>query len=313
MKKSKRHRIKVFLKHPAVAALINTALLILVGILSSDLCPWTCDNLQSHGFEFFGFIATIVAYISETIFYGTEKVNDRRLSEMSYKEAKTYESFASNSIYINSEVADGVNDCISGIIENGVVDLNRWNFDKASRLLCKIIYSSICNLRDNKGFGVSYVRLCEDRNVPAIYMNSYANENSSAPNIFKKVRPLNIDDIEAYHDIELFRDGNSEINILPTPESIQRAFCIPNRAGHTGTGKKYKQYIGIPVVCAQKMIGLVQVVCYNDVAKFGITEDEIREFAKKYLVPYAYTFLLLNKIEDALTAKPNATSEMCKK
>ena len=50
------------------------------------------------------------------------------------------------------------------------------------------------------------------------------------------------------------------------------------------------------------MIGLLEVIGFDDTKLGCVTREEAEEITNKYLVPYANVFLLLHKMEKALLA-----------
>lgn len=64
-----------------------------------------------------------------------------------------------------------------------------------------------------------------------------------------------------------------------------------------------KFFVGIPVFCDnRKMVGLLEVVGFDDDRLGCLTREEMEEKVNKYLVPYANMLLLVHKMEKALFA-----------
>lgn len=146
----------------------------------------------------------------------------------------------------------------------------------------------------------------DDSEYPAkkIYLNSFANQTHLRPSIFGKKRIFSEEYPNSYHDVDLFRSGSSEIEIVIGNENIDNIFAYTDKGSHADGKKKYSQYVAIPVFCKdEKMVGLLEIVALND-AKIGLNVNEVREVALKYFVPQSYLFLLLYKLERSLLAKP---------
>ena len=125
-------------------------------------------------------------------------------------------------------------------------------------------------------------------------MFEYANQNRQAPSVYDKPRQFKDIDIKtAYHDVKLFSEGKSDIDIRMGVKEVDDVFL-------RGRGK-YHLYIGIPVFCDdKKMIGLLEVIALDETMLGCTTKEELEEIVSKYLVPYANIFLLMHKMEKAL-------------
>lgn len=299
--------IKSSLKRPILKNALLGGLTIVIGILSSSLGSGQISEIAYFPKKVIALVVLGACYILLLAFYGTSEVNDRRTLEERAKQLSALELALSNVSAVCIENASDVNKCIHQILDSGQANLNQWSFDAACMKFCTYIYRSLSILGNNsKDFGVAYIRLVEDQEPEReIYMNGFANQNSFAPTIFGKKRRINQQSsLEDYHDVELFRQGKQEIEIIIGSEEIDKVFAYTSKDSRIKNKDKYNQYIGIPVFCNnEKMVGLLEIVCFNE-AKIGLTYKELDEVAKKFLVPYSYLFLLLHKLEKALLAKP---------
>lgn len=294
-----------FLKKPPVKNVILGVLTIVIGAICSSLGSW--DNLnKTFWTKVVIVIILTVLYCIALVFYSTSEVNERRIMKILEERIKSYESVMVGLITVCRQSSIDVTSVIHNVKNNGNVDLNIWNFDKACTWVCSQIYTLLGCLSDgNKNFGVAYIKL-EEENKPEteIRMNAFANQNMHKPSIYGKKRKIDNDNDRNYHDIDLFRLGKSDIDVIIGKDKIDEVFSYDSKSTRSKNKDKYSQYIAIPVICNDsKMVGLLEVVCLNG-ASLGKNEKELIEVASKYFVPYSYLILLLHKLEKALLVKP---------
>lgn len=294
-----------FLNKPQIKNILLAVPGIIIGALCSALGSWDKINTSfwiKVGFAIFFFII----YMILLIFYSTNEVNERRIKGILESRIKAYEEIMMGIDNICKQTSNDVNSAIHDILEKGVYELKIWNFDKACMLTCSHLYSLLTQLsRGNKDFAVAYIRL-EENNKPEneIRMSGFANQNMHTPSIFGKRRRFDNDDDRNYHDVDLFKSGKSDIEIIMGRDKINDIFSYSTKESRKQNKNKYNQYIAIPVICDDtKMVGLLEIVSLND-CKLASTEKEVMELASKYFVPYSYIMLLLHKLEKALIAKP---------
>lgn len=265
---------------------------ITAGITVIGAWPGTFDPTQT-GFRI-QMPVFVLLVLSEMVFLiasTTVEVNTRRAKEELEKQMRGLKMLGSNVIKICEENANNLNECLKDEHENKI-NLKLWNFDKASILLCQCIYELLKDMFRNDNFEIAYVRRSLDENKQdIIFMNAYANKGNSKPSIWRIIRLIKDD---KYYDAQLFRTQKSDVNVLMNAAMIDEKFSYPN-----GKGTEYNQYVSVPVMCSTKMVGLLEVVSFRG-TQLGLTEQEVLEFANKYLVPYARMFLLLHKTERAL-------------
>lgn len=302
------NRIKEWLIKPIIKALIMGFITVLIGILSSiiGLVETKCRIVIA-----IFILILVVLYMILLGFYNTYEVNYvARCKEMA-RQNDTFECAMISLISIFQQSARNANKLIHEIVDNGKVNLNSWNFDMASTLVCERIYQMLCTLDGNRAdFDVGYIRLDESTvSKKVIYMNAYANRSMTQPTVFLKKRTVS--DPHSYHDAQLFVKGRADIDILMNEEEISQFFeyrSVSSRA----ESKKYSQYIGIPVLCAtdkgSKMVGLLEIACLNG-HRLSSDKNVVKEMAEKYFEPYAQLLLLLHKLEKALLAVPAKSKE----
>jgi len=294
--------LKNFFTRPPVKAIVIFLLTTGISVLVSMLGNW--DKTQAHFWiKLSAFIICVVLYIGLAILYTTEEVNRRRLLEVFKRQIDTFEDLMVSIISICQMNASDINKSIHFVNDTQTIDLNIWSFDKSCTELCEHIYNSICRLGNSKKYGVAYVKLVEnDPKQDKVQMIAFSNQNKHKPAVFNKVRQFkDIDPENAFHDLCLFRDAKADNDIRFTQDEVDTVFAQTAK-GNKNKGK-YHIYIGIPVFCDnRKMIGLLEIVGFDDTRLGCITREEVEEITNKYLVPYANVFLLLHKMEKALLA-----------
>lgn len=297
--------MKDFFNKPQIKNILLAIPGLVIGALCSALGSWDIVNrlfwIKVGLIVFFS-----VLYMFLLIFYSTNEVNERRIKGILESRIKSYEEIMMGIDNICKQTSNDVNAAIHDILDKGVYEYKVWNFDKACMLTCSQLYALLTQLsKGNKDFAVAYIRLEENRKPETeIRMSGFANQNMHTPSIFGKRRRIDNDDDRNYHDVDLFKAGKSDIEVITGCDKINDVFSYSTKESRRKNKEKYSQYIAIPVICDDtKMIGLLEIMCLNE-AKLASTEKEIMELASKYFVPYSYLMLLLHKLEKALIAKP---------
>jgi len=292
------------LSKPIVRAVLLGVLTIFFTISISIIGNW--DKTQPYFIWKILFVAaTACAYVFFTGYYAKIDVNQRRSYSVLQNQLEAFEDLVASIVSICNTTSTDVNKCIHRINEENLMDLNIWNYESACRNICIHIYNNICRLSAGRKYGVAYVALIEGTEKEnEIKMIAYANQDQHKPSIFqvnRRFKETNLDN--AYHDVQLFHEGRSDIEILVGVEEVNKVFAYSSRARRNENMGKYHLYIGIPVFCAdKKMIGLLEVVGLDKTYFNCKTKEEIEEFVYKFLAPYSKVFLLLHKMEKALLA-----------
>lgn len=297
--------MKDFLNKPQIKNILLAIPGIIIGAICSAMGSWDIRNLY-FWIKVVCALICLVLYIILLIFYSTNEVNERRIKKILKEQINAYEEVMISIDNICKECSSGVNSALHEILEEGKYKFKIWNFDKACMLTCSHVYNLLVKLSGgSKDFGIAYIKLEENvKPETKIRMCGFANQNMHKPSIYGKSRPFNNDDDRNYHDTDLFKIGKSDIEIIMGSDKIDEVFSYTSKQSRKENRKKYNQYIAIPVICDDtKMIGLLEIICFNDV-KLATTDKELKELASKYFVPYSYLMLLLHKMEKALLAKP---------
>lgn len=301
---------KVLMK-PVVKAVIMTLFTTAISILVGMLGTWD-SNLPGFWGKLIGLAVVVILYMVILAWYATAEVNRRRTIEVLEQQVEAFTDMVINIIAACETNASDINRCIHRVNDTHKIDPNIWDFKKASRGLCKLIYDSICKLGKSREYGVAYVALEEGTTTEdTVRMIAYANKNMHSPSVYGRVRCFaDVDwNDNAYHDLRLFFKGSRGLgggtsnDIRWGVDEVQAVFRYSSQEAMIRSQRKYHTYIGIPVFCDnRKMVGLLEVVGMDE-TKFGcLTKKELEEVADKLLVPYANLFLLIHKMEKALFA-----------
>lgn len=287
---------------PVVKIPVIVVLTTIISIFVSSLGDW--DPSQDGFIWKILFLAlSVIAYIAAMIFFATEEINQRRALGIYKSQVNTFENLMIGIISICGTNASDINKLIHNINETKTIDRTVWNFDRYCMAACNIIYNNICGLGESKKYEVAYVKLVESEyKQNKVQMIAYANQNMHKPSLYNRKRIFReIDVNSAFHDLCLFKKGKSDNDIRFTKEEVNEVFKH-NTKGNNNIDK-YHFFVGIPVFCDnRKMVGLLEVVGFDDDRLGCLTREEMEEKVNKYLVPYANMLLLVHKMEKALFA-----------
>lgn len=295
-------RVDAFLNRPFIKAMLLSVSTLLIGGLCSALGNWDFRRDTFFIFKVIFLLIIFIIYIILLAYYSTKETNERKTVAICCKQNKAFESIMTDLLNLYKKNAEGANKVIRHIIHDGEINLDLWNFDDACFLVCQSVYSLLCTIGTGKDFEVIYDRLDESvKPEIEIYANSYANKDKKKPSVYKQRRNIQDDD---FHDTELFRENQSDTEIILGSEEIDKVFGHRTKGKRNKNKNKYNQYIAIPVFCNdEKMIGLFEIVCLNKTC-LGKTKEEIDEIISKYFRTYAYFILVLHKLEKALVTQP---------
>lgn len=306
--------LEIFFNRPTVKAVVNGVLSLTVATLASVFFS------QSNKSWVLGLITFVLlaVYVWCLIFYARADLNLKKQNDELKENIKAWVDSATvynNAIQGLSALcqisANRTNLQVHEIVDNARIDCSAWNFDMASSLVCKEIYTRIlkelCVKTTSTGIidiEVCYVKMTETgtQRKPHRLVNlcAYYNPSERPPKLLKKNRDL--ESREQYFDAKLFIKNNSEIIILMNPEEIKKNFVLRSDREYD-----YEQYVGIPIVCESqqggKMVGLLEIVCHNGCI-LSYDKNTIRDYVDRFFAPYAQLILLLFKMEKALKAMP---------
>lgn len=306
--------LKVFFNRPTVKSAVNGILSLVVATLASVFFS------QNEKSWLLGIITVVVfiGYVFCLIFYAMADTNLKKEND-TLKEnikgwtdsAKVYNNAIQGLSALCQISANRTNMQIHEIVDKARIDCSTWNFDMASSLVCKEIYTHVIKelcvkstSTDIIDIEVCYVKMTESgsRGKTHRYVNlcAYYNLSERPPRLFKINRDLATK--SQYYDAKLFIENNSEIIILKNSEEIRKHFVL-----HPDKEYDYEQYIGIPIVCESKqggkMVGLLEIVCHSGCI-ISNNKKTIRDYVDRFFSPYAQLLLLLFKMEKALKAMP---------
>ena len=295
-------KIKEFLNRPFVKSFILGMLTLYIGGVCSALGTWDFANDKTIQIKIVMLVIGIFLYIIALAYYSVYEINMNKVVRLYKMQNGAFEDLMSGIMSSCKYCANGANEIIHAIVNSGEADLKVWNFDKACQWVCDNVYDLLCKLGEGREFEVIYDRLVEDRKPEElIYTNAYANKNKRKPSIYLQKRKFVEDD---YHDSELFRAGESDLEVVIGTDEIDKIFGHRSKDKRNKNKNKYSQYIAIPVLCNdEKMVGLFEIICLNN-TKLGDTKEEVEEIVSRYFIPYSFLLLVLHKLEKALLAKP---------
>lgn len=282
-------KLHIFFNHPFIKALLLGMSTLIIGGICSAMGQWDFKNDASLYYKIVALIIFSVLYIVLIAYYSTNETNEKKISRIYEKQNQAFEEVMSSLMGLCKKSAEGANKVIKSIINDKSANLELWNFDESCFWVCKNVYNLLCKLGTGKDFEVIYDRLDESvKPESEIYANSYANKDMKKPSLYGIKRSIQDDN---YHDAELFKQNQSDIEVIIGNEEIDKFFWHKTKDKRNKNKKKYNQYIAIPVFCNdEKMIGLFEIVCLNK-TYLGETEEEIREIISKYFVTYAFFYV----------------------
>lgn len=297
--KEKVHKV---LNGPFLKALLLSASTLIIGGICSAMGQWDFTSDKFLIYKISALVVFSILYIVLIAYYSTNEVNEKKIAVIYERQNQAFEEVMSGLMSLCKRSAEGANKVIKSIINDKKANLELWSFDEACFWVCKNVYDLLCKLGTGKDFEVIYDRLDESvKPEKEIYANSYANKDNKRPSLYGKRRSIEDD---TYHDAELFKQGQSDIEVVIGSDEIDKVFGHKTKDKRNKNKGKYNQYIAIPVFCNdEKMVGLFEIVCLNK-TYLGKTEDEIREIVSKYFVTYSFFMLVLHKLEKALIAQP---------
>lgn len=178
-----------------------------------------------------------------------------------------------------------------------------WDYDLMCSKCCESVYRVLdihCSAKVN--FSVSYVTKLSYKG-DKVKLNAYKNTSGAAPSVYQKIRKL---DNNGHFDLKIFKSNNPEYVILLNKEEILSKFQIHNQ----NSGRKYNQYVALPVVDnTNAIVGVLQIIAFED-ASLGTTVEEVRNTIITFFRPFLPVFLLLYQIDySMLTLKGGDDNE----
>lgn len=164
-----------------------------------------------------------------------------------------------------------------------------WDYDRMCSKCCESVYRVLdIHCLSKVNFSVSYVTKLSYEG-DKVKLNAYKNTSGAAPSVYQKKRKL---DNNGHFDLKIFKSNNPEYVILLNKEEILSKFQIHNQ----NSGRKYNQYVALPVVDnTNTIVGVLQIIAFED-ASLGTTFDEVRSTIITFFRPFLPVFLLLYQI-----------------
>lgn len=240
-------KLKEILNKPFTKSAILGILTLFIGGICSALGTWDFKNDRTISIKIIMLIIAVALYIGALAFYSAYDVNMKKVIRLYKIQNEAFEELMSGIMSSCKYCANGANEIIHSIINNGAADLKLWNFDKACQWVCDNVYDLLCKVGEGRDFEVIYDRLIEEkRPEELIYTNAYANKNKRKPSIYMQKRKFREDN---YHDCELFREGGADLDVIIGTDEIDKIFEHRSKDKRNKNKNKYLQYIAIPVLC----------------------------------------------------------------
>lgn len=289
--------MKKICQSPKWKVIITGILTLAISISLAVLDNW--DTNQSYfGIKVSVFFLLSICDIIFLLYCTAEDIREKALVAELKKQLIAYESALTGIIQVSQVNATDLNNCIHEYINTKSINPHAWNYKKVCYELCRIIYLFVCELSNSKECEIAYVRL-DESTKDEITMYAYKNHVDQPPKLLNKKRNYSNKLIAQYFDMKMFDECINETRVLFGSETINNKFYRTPEE-REGKKEKYNQYIAIPVFCDnKKMVGLLEISCFES-CSLGKSEEEIKDVANRYFVPYANIFLLLHKADKAL-------------
>ncbi len=282
---------------PIWKVIITGILTIAISISLAVLDDW---NPEQNNFilKIFCFLIFSVLDIIYLALCTIEDLRKKALISEIERQLVAYETALTGIIQVSQQNATNLNDCIHEYMDTNKINSHAWNYKNVCYELCKIIYLFVCDLSKSKECEIAYVRL-DENTTDEISMYAYKNHTDQAPKLLNKKRSFLDDTSLQYFDMKMFKECINETKVLYGSDAINIHFYrTPDERKEKPN--KYNQHISIPVFCDnKKMVGLLEITCL-DKCSLGNSENEVKDVANRYFVPYANIFLLLHKADKAL-------------
>ncbi len=272
-------KVKKFLLNSYVQSIIISLLPLIYGIIF----PLSLENgwKKRNEVAFLIAILLVIAHIVVVIVYSRVKLKIDDVVTESYKEADKFIHDISISLY----------DTISA--KNGHSNVEDWSFLQSNGdIICREAHKFIKNVAlEGNDFSVSVIFKQNKNGEEGFTMIARkSDENSHNPASYRNFIPKS--ETEGMYYRQIFDLNPTSPQILYDKRAISEKF-------KDHEGKDYSQYIGLPILCKDKAVAILQVVAYNN-SKIAKEERDIRKLCDDYLSLYANLLLLTDKIENAI-------------
>lgn len=254
----------------------------------------------------FGTIILLIIFILFLLYYSKQE------SETMDEITKLKNAIASTSkvLGINSKIVVSISDLLENwnrninkiaydIAKNGCANEKDWDYEKMCNdicVCCKDAISEFTKKDEKTDISVSLIKYYSDSEN--IKMIAHSSPQTAKPDVYDIEESL---EECKYQYARMIRDRNRDILVLEDTKKIQQNFY--KKKPETDL-TKYSQYIAIPVICSKnKYLGILQVTTKYDY-KIMETDVELKKFGEIYLTPFVELFILIEKIEKGIFAKP---------
>lgn len=249
-------------------------------------------------------ILLLAVHIIAVIIYGKiENGKNKQIEkyEISNKKAPKEVDALSNLLIKYNKVikdnADKLYDYVSGHHGHSEVVDWQWMQSKGDEI-CEKVHEFLKKTSE-KGdtFSVSIMFRKQKNNVQGFTMMSRDSSDAAThcPKSYRNFISEKEADGTFYKSI--FDNNPTKIQILMNKKQIEKKF--------TDIGDvNYSQYIGIPISCKGKIVGILQIVAYNDTIITN-SKNEMLRFCNDYFSIAANSILLTDKVENITQKEDN--------
>ncbi len=192
----------------------------------------------------------------------------------------------------NKVILDNANK-LYGMVQNkkGHSDIVNWDWMQSrGDDICDAIYNFIKKIAESgNNFSVSMMFKKVKNGVQGYTMMSRSSNNAShTPKAYRNFIP-EAEVVNSYYK-KIFDENPSRPKILLNKKEIEENFVDIN-------GINYSQYIALPISCKGKIIGLIQIVAYDN-SLVASTKSELLRLCDDYFAIAQSTILLSDKSEN---------------
>ncbi len=241
-------------------------------------------------------IITLLLHIIALIVYGV--IDERQKKQLEHlersieKAPKELNNMGDLLHTFNKVILDNANK-LYGMVQNkkGHSDIVNWDWMQSrGDDICDAIYNFIKKIAERgSNFSVSMMFKKVKNGVQGYTMMSRSSNNAShIPKAYRNFVP-ETEVLNSYYK-KIFDENPSRPKILLNKKEIEENFVDIN-------GINYSQYIALPISCKGKIIGLIQIVAYDE-SLVASTKSELLRLCDDYFVIAQSTILLSDKSEN---------------
>lgn len=283
---------KNFFDRLAIKIILQSVIPILYGITYSVYFSWGINN-KMDWLLFLSLLLTVIHIISVVV-YGVLEHKQKANVQNAEKLNKKVEAITKACKEVDELVRDS-SDKFYEIVKNkkNHSEIKDWHLlQYKGDMICNSLFNLVKELSvSGKNISVSAMFKKEESGKIWYTMISRKTDNNSiTPRTYKNF--IDENEADGFYYKTIFDKNCTKPQILPNKKSI-----ISNFKLNDPRNCNYSQYIGIPILCKNKIIGILQVIAYENsiIAK---NKKELMVLCNNYFSLYASLFLLSDKLEN---------------